>query len=102
VLAFPSPDHYKPTGTISPSGYYFPSKFHSSKCRTFSREKREYYNCKGYSYLWFYIDVEDQPGPGIYRAPSEFGYYESILREKHASKDYNNNNNNSNNNKTAV
>ena len=37
-----SNDHYKPSGQITPDGYYFPSKFNSSRCRTFSRQKREY------------------------------------------------------------
>ena len=29
--------------------------------------------------------LDDQPGPGIYRAPSEFGYYDRIGKENNSS-----------------
>jgi len=66
---YPGPGTYTPTASIKEDGSYFVSKFKSSLCRTFSRGIR-----KNNSLANFGPDV---PGPGSYRVPSEFGYYES-------------------------
>jgi len=66
---FPGPGTYTPTASIRDDGSYFVSKFKSSMCRTFSKGIR-----KNNSLISFGPAV---PGPGSYRVPSEFGYYES-------------------------
>jgi len=63
----PGPGTYDNRPTIDPKGAYFVSKFHSSMCRSFSHAQR-----KGLG-----INAEGVPGPGSYRLPSEFGYYEA-------------------------
>jgi len=66
---FPGPGTYPSTPTLKEDGSYFVSKFRSSLCRTFSKGIR-----KNQSMTTFGPGI---PGPGYYRVPSEFGYYES-------------------------
>mmetsp|Transcript_35612 Transcript_35612/g.34646 ORF Transcript_35612/g.34646 Transcript_35612/m.34646 type:complete len:149 (+) Transcript_35612:450-896(+) len=63
----PGPDRYSPQGHMSKDGAYFVSKFHSSMCRTHYHADRK--TLLGQSLA--------TPGPGQYRLPSDFGYYES-------------------------
>lgn len=51
---------------MTPNGKYFVSNFKNSKCRTFSHEMRKTFSVGTIT-----------PGPGNYRLPSEFGYYEA-------------------------
>lgn len=66
---FPGPGEYSPASSISKDGNYFLSKFKSSNCRTFYHYNRDTISTLG--------KRKDMPGPGMYRLPSEFGYYES-------------------------
>jgi len=50
------------------TGNYFYSKFKNSQCRTFGSSKRNTWGIKASG---------GNPGPGYYRIPSDFGYYES-------------------------
>ena len=63
----PGPGRYDPGTTITKDGSYFVSKFHSSMCRT-------HYHANRKTVLSYMIDT---PGPGNYRLPSDFGYYEN-------------------------
>lgn len=72
---FPGPGAYEVKTTISRDGNQFISKFQSSKSIPFSKSERK-----------FYPNIRDEskkdvqvPGPGAYRAPSEFGFYESPI-----------------------
>lgn len=69
IKQFPGPGQYPPAQTISKTGTYFISKFKSSQCRTFGLEFRETLESRG--------DFATSPGPGTYRSPSDFGYYEA-------------------------
>ncbi|EAR85445.1 sperm-tail PG-rich repeat protein (macronuclear) [Tetrahymena thermophila SB210] len=62
----PGPGTYKPIVSINPDGRYFVSKFKSSNSRSFTHSKRITNGVSQFT-----------PGPGSYRLPSEFGYYES-------------------------
>ncbi|KAL4443097.1 hypothetical protein ABPG74_002164 [Tetrahymena malaccensis] len=62
----PGPGTYKPIVSINPDGKYFVSKFKSSNSRSFTHSKRITNGVSQFT-----------PGPGSYRLPSEFGYYES-------------------------
>jgi hypothetical protein len=53
---------------MTPAGDYFVSTYKSSACRTFSTSARDSSPAK---------HALDVPGPGSYRLPSEFGYYET-------------------------
>jgi hypothetical protein len=64
---FPAPGSYDLIPTISPKGSYYLSKFHSSGVRSFGHSTR---NATQSSF-------QGAPGPGSYRIPSDFGYYES-------------------------
>ena len=56
--------------TIEPDGIYLLSNMKGSGRRTFMGGKRK-----------LKLDVnEENPGPGSYRAPSDFGHYESEIR----------------------
>ena len=68
TLAFPGPGTYKPKFELAPKGDYFVSTYKSSMCRTFSTSPRDSSPAQ---------KALDVPGPGSYRLPSEFGYYES-------------------------
>ena len=50
------------------TGEYFYSKFKNSKVRTFGQSCRN---------TWGIKSRGGNPGPGYYRIPSDFGYYES-------------------------
>ncbi|KRX09777.1 hypothetical protein PPERSA_02649 [Pseudocohnilembus persalinus] len=63
----PGPGQYPLKISINENGSYFISNFKSSKCRTFSHEMRK---TLGGTF-------SQTPGPGNYRLPSEFGYYEA-------------------------
>jgi hypothetical protein len=52
---------------MNKDGSYFVSKFRSSMCRTHYHSKRSTLERARL----------DTPGPGSYRLPSDFGYYES-------------------------
>ncbi len=60
--------------TITKTGSYFVSKLRSSGCRRFGSEVRASLPARG-----TFIAT---PGPGTYRAPSEFGYYEAQKKYK--------------------
>ena len=63
---------YKSVDQINVVGAYNLSRFKNSMCRSFSKADR---NTLG-------IDIKkknNQPGPGNYRLPSEFGYYISSV-----------------------
>eukprot|EP01017_Pseudomicrothorax_dubius_P003770 TRINITY_DN10613_c0_g1_i1.p1 TRINITY_DN10613_c0_g1~~TRINITY_DN10613_c0_g1_i1.p1 ORF type:complete len:285 (+),score=39.55 TRINITY_DN10613_c0_g1_i1:144-998(+) len=62
----PGPGAYDTKPAIDSKGNYFISKFESSGCRTFNHEKRNVFSLRART-----------PGPGTYRMPSDFGYYES-------------------------
>jgi hypothetical protein len=66
---FPGPGTYTPIAATKEDGSYFVSKFRSSLCRTFSKGIR-----KNASMIKF---GPETPGPGSYRIPSDFGYYEA-------------------------
>lgn len=51
---------------INKNGVYFNSKYRNSLCRYFGRENRDGFR-----------PTQEVPGPGTYRYPSEFGFYES-------------------------
>jgi len=64
---YPAPGSYDLAPTISPKGSYYLSKFQSSMTRTFGHDKRSTTQ----------TSMHGVPGPGSYRIPSDFGYYES-------------------------
>eukprot|EP01015_Nassula_variabilis_P014701 TRINITY_DN2218_c0_g1_i8.p1 TRINITY_DN2218_c0_g1~~TRINITY_DN2218_c0_g1_i8.p1 ORF type:complete len:257 (-),score=50.47 TRINITY_DN2218_c0_g1_i8:90-860(-) len=63
----PGPGQYDQMQTIDKNGNYFVSKFKSSMCRSFSHATR-----KGLG-----MNAANSPGPGQYRLPSDFGYYQA-------------------------
>ena len=69
IKKLPGPGQYDPKPSINDTGSYFLSKFRSSLVRTFGKvervspENRKIFN--------------NTPGPGTYRAPSDFGYYQA-------------------------
>ena len=65
----PGPGTYSPGSAITKDGNYFLSKFKSSNCRTFYHYNRDTMSSVK--------KQRNMPGPGMYRLPSEFGYYES-------------------------
>jgi hypothetical protein len=56
---------------INQEGKYYLSRFKNSRCRTFSKSQRKFIEM-----------ANENPGPGHYRAPSEFGLYESSAVKK--------------------
>ncbi len=62
----PGPGRYTPMGEMTKQGSYFVSKFKSSMCRS-------HYHADRHTILGYTIAT---PGPGSYRLPSDFGYYE--------------------------
>lgn len=54
------------TYQINKNGIFFNSKYKNSMCRYFGKEDRQCFK-----------QFNDYPGPGNYRQPSEFGFYES-------------------------
>ncbi|CAG9334914.1 unnamed protein product [Blepharisma stoltei] len=67
----PGPGAYQINSSINEKGEYFVSKFQSSMSRSFGKSKRALMRSNS-----------EYPGPGTYRAPSEFGYYESKVKLK--------------------
>jgi len=65
---FPGPGYYAPKEGLNENGEYFVSKYKSSNCRTFSHCDRNALRATTSNFV---------PGPGSYRLPSDFGYYES-------------------------
>jgi hypothetical protein len=65
---------------MADDGKYFVSSFHSSKCRSFPHDMRRTGSVGTFT---------KTPGPGSYRLPSEFGYYENKRTNHHASMDGN-------------
>jgi hypothetical protein len=65
----PGPGTYNPGATITKDGNYFVSQYKSSMCRTFYHCDRDISTASK--------SKKSNPGPGMYRLPSEFGYYES-------------------------
>ena len=64
----PAPGHYPIVDPMNGEGVYRLTKFKNSMCRSFSKDDR---NTLG-------VNINrksNQPGPGNYRQPSEFGYY---------------------------
>lgn len=64
---------------MTENGKYSLSNFKSSKCRTFSHDIRKTYS-QGNFGLYIFLIILVTPGPGSYRIPSDFGYYESKNR----------------------
>ncbi len=62
----PGPGAYNPKDGLSGDGSYFLSRIPSSQCRTFGRGSRS-------------VSAKriQTPGPGSYRLPSDFGFYDS-------------------------
>lgn len=75
MLKLIGPGNYNPPSTITETGKLIVYRFKSSGACTFANSERDGFG-KG----------SPNPGPGYYRLPSEFGYYES----KSAHKDKNN------------
>lgn len=70
-LQNPGPGQYPLNTGISKDGQYFVSGFKSSKCRSFAHDVRRTFSQD---------NLRGAPGPGQYRIPSEFGYYESAQK----------------------
>jgi hypothetical protein len=68
----PGPGAYETKVGFAPNGSYFVSKFKSSLGKTFGSMSRNSSTRK----------IETTPGPGSYRLPSDFGYYESASLHK--------------------
>jgi hypothetical protein len=63
----PGPGSYTPQGVdLSPKGKYISSKLHNCLTSSFEGSSRK-----------FMGERTNTPGPGNYKLPSEFGYYES-------------------------
>lgn len=60
---------------MSPEGKYVSSKHNSSFCRPFPKENRA-----------SLVPKLKTPGPGFYRLPSEFGYYQSSKIKQESAK----------------
>ena len=83
--AAPGPGQYKKKALLlSSRGEYFFSKYKGSQCRTFSRGARNPLDIKnngtlppGHGHGHGSVNLLGAPGPGYYRIPSDFGYYES-------------------------
>lgn len=71
----PGPGSYYPKDGLSGDGSYFLSRIPSSQCRTFGRSTRS-------------VSVQrlQTPGPGSYRLPSDFGFYDSTPTGQQLSK----------------
>jgi len=68
----PGPGTYNPGTSITKDGNYFLSRFSSSRCRTFYHCDRDTSTGSKNS--------KNLPGPGMYRLPSDFGYYEKAKK----------------------
>lgn len=65
----PGPGSYTPKGELNGDGQYFASKLRSNGQRTFYHHDRDTMSGNRIK----------TPGPGEYRLPSDFGFYESKL-----------------------
>jgi len=65
IKLIPGPGQYDTKPSINTDGSYFISRFKSSLARRFGKEQREIERSSALR----------TPGPGSYRAPSEFGHY---------------------------
>lgn len=81
----PGPGSYDPKTGINKTGSYFVSKFRSTIGPSFGHSIRKTASAAtfGISFEFHYLALENTPGPGSYRLPSEFGYYESASAVKH-------------------
>lgn len=70
----PGPGAYTLKPGISKDGNYFLGRYKSSLCRTFYHVNRET--------MPLSRQQKELLGPGMYRIPSEFGYYESKNAQK--------------------
>lgn len=65
----PGPGQYDPKTDVNANGTYFVDKFKNSQAPVFPRQSR-----------LVTLDISETrkitPGPGAYKAPTEFGYYE--------------------------
>ena len=68
LLKYPGPGQYETKPSLNKEGSYFISRFQSSFSRKFGREQRNSITKSR---------TISTPGPGTYRSPSEFGYYEA-------------------------
>lgn len=67
---YPGPDSYSVQGIdLSPKGKYISSKLHNCLTSTFHGSERKFLGNKTIT-----------PGPGNYRLPSDFGYYDSAKK----------------------
>ena len=67
----PGPGAYDPKTNISKDGAYFVSNIHSTQCRSFGKEVRSHS-----------VHRLQTPGPGSYRVPSDFGFYDASLENQ--------------------
>ncbi|CAK86276.1 unnamed protein product (macronuclear) [Paramecium tetraurelia] len=65
----PGPGQYQHKGDIDPQGLYYCSKFADTKSTVFTKAKRELTKIR-----------MESPGPGAYKLPSEFGFYEKSIK----------------------
>ena len=69
IAEIPGPGQYDPRTEVSPNGTYFVDKFKNSQAPLFTKQQR-----------LVTLDPSETrkitPGPGTYKAPTEFGYYE--------------------------
>jgi len=81
VANLPAPGSYPLQPAISPKGSYYLSKFKSSGVRTFGHSQRSPSQSSFRNFLSNFplsnFSLDNVPGPGSYRLPSDFGYYES-------------------------
>ena len=88
----PGPGQYSPREQLNPAGSYFLSKYHSFGTRTFYHYDRDTLKLPESArsklpslrrrlltdiFFAFAADCLVTPGPGSYRLPSDFGFYES-------------------------
>mmetsp|Transcript_36338 Transcript_36338/g.32606 ORF Transcript_36338/g.32606 Transcript_36338/m.32606 type:complete len:137 (+) Transcript_36338:435-845(+) len=68
----PGPGQYDTKLGIKPGGFYYISKYKSNLARSFGTSGTRAVS----------TDRRDVPGPGSYRIPSDFGYYEPPPKSK--------------------
>merc|ERR1711879_212193 len=64
----PGPGQYDTKLGLKPGGFYYISKYKSNLARSFGTSGNRAIS----------TDRRDVPGPGSYRIPSDFGYYEPM------------------------
>lgn len=70
----PGPGSYEDIEGISREGFYYLTKYRSSGVRSFAHSSRDFFGVNREAGKIYAVQT---PGPGSYRVPSEFGYYES-------------------------